>query len=669
MNDHLREKLKLLVQLLLIGSAYVIAGKVGLMLAVIQANTTAIWAPTGIAIATLLYFGDYVWPAIFAGALVTNIATPGTPILLALMIAAGNTLEGLAASYLIRKFANGVDAFQRPGDLFRFAFFGGVVSPIVSATIGTTGVILFGLSHWANYLQSWTTWWLGDMGGAIIIAPVLLLWLLDHKITLGKDRVYEIFLITCVVVAFSFLILANWIIFAYLVMPVFLWAALRLKQRDVATAIFAITEIFLWGTLRGYGPFVAYYHGTESLNAALLLLNAAMVSTAVTVMAFTAAVTEERNARRTLIEERSIDRAALASVGEGLIVTNRESDIVLMNPLAEALLGMSAAEVTGKKYYDVIPMEREDGTPVPISERPILATINTGRRIASDPFGAREFYVKKNGERFPVAYTKTPITLDGVIIGAIELFRDATRETEVDQAKTEFISFASHQLRTPLSVLGLSSELLRGQGELFGQYREEEVDSYVRDIQEATQQMNDIINDLLNVSRIESQSLRPAFASVRVVDLISQNLKALGPKIRRKQLKLTTRFPAQPSACITDPRLLSIIIQNLLSNAIKYTPAEGAIEVSVVQEKTHFVIVISDSGYGIPESEQANIFKKLFRASNARQIENEGSGLGLYIVKAMVEGLGGDISFVSKEGEGSTFIVRLPIGERRRSRR
>jgi two-component system phosphate regulon sensor histidine kinase PhoR len=258
----------------------------------------------------------------------------------------------------------------------------------------------------------------------------------------------------------------------------------------------------------------------------------------------------------------------------------------------------------------------------------------------------------------------TPIIWNGAVIGASCVFRDITKEIEVDRAKSEFVSFASHQLRTPLHIVGLSSSLLQEDGGLFAPNNQAEAKSYIRDIQEATQQMNNIINNLLNVSRIESQMLHPVFETVAIEMMIARNLKEMAPQIKKKRLTVKTRFPQQTSQCDTDPHILQIVLQNLISNAIKYTPERGTIDIAVTQEKTHVVLVISDTGYGIPEDEQGNIFKKLYRASNARQSGVEGSGLGLYIVKAMIDKLDGDISFVSKEDQGTTFIVRIPVNKK-----
>ena len=157
-----------------LATSYVLAGRLGLSFAAVNPSATPLWPPTGLALAALLLFGDRVWPGILIGALAVNLPINGsfTP---ALAIAVGNTLEGLVASYLVRRFAHGAAAFERARDIFRFAILAGLVSPMVSATIGTTTLRLAGYAPWADYGSIWLTWWVGDGAGALLFAPALVL--------------------------------------------------------------------------------------------------------------------------------------------------------------------------------------------------------------------------------------------------------------------------------------------------------------------------------------------------------------------------------------------------------------------------------------------------------------------------------------------------------------
>src|SRR5207249_4219314 len=160
---------------------YFIAGKLGLKLAVVNANATAVWPPTGIALAALLVFGYRVWPGIFLGAFLVNITTAGS-VATTIGIATGNTLEGLLGAYLINRFANGRRALERSQDVFKFATLAALLSTTVSATFGVTSLCLGGYARWTDYEPIWLTWWLGDVVGAFIVAPLLLLWSADPRV-------------------------------------------------------------------------------------------------------------------------------------------------------------------------------------------------------------------------------------------------------------------------------------------------------------------------------------------------------------------------------------------------------------------------------------------------------------------------------------------------------
>src|SRR5437867_11390831 len=164
-----------LALLVVLAAAYFVAGKLGLMLAFVHSSVPAVWPPTGIALAAFLVLGYRVWPGILLGAFLVNAATAGS-IASSLGIAVGNTLEGLLGAYLVNRFASGRNAFDRATDTFKFAVLAGMVSTVVSATCGVTSLALFGLADWARYGPIWLTWWLGDAAGAILVAPLLVLW-------------------------------------------------------------------------------------------------------------------------------------------------------------------------------------------------------------------------------------------------------------------------------------------------------------------------------------------------------------------------------------------------------------------------------------------------------------------------------------------------------------
>ncbi len=238
---------------------------------------------------------------------------------------------------------------------------------------------------------------------------------------------------------------------------------------------------------------------------------------------------------------------------------------------------------------------------------------------------------------------------------------DVTREVEVDRAKSEFVSLASHQLKTPLTAISwLTEALLSGdKGALNDEQRK-----YIENIHVTDRQMMEMVNDLLNVSRIElgTLQLRPeeidtaAFAHT----VVDEQKKSADDK----HITLVLNFEENLPHLQADKNLVKMIFQNLVSNAIKYTPARGAVTLTIARgagmRETLF-ITCADTGIGIPKDEQSKVFEKLHRARNAQASVPDGTGLGLYVIKTIIERVKGAITFDSVEGKGTTFFVTLPI--------
>jgi len=286
----------LIRQSALLALAYFVAGKLGLRLAFVHASATGVWPPTGIALAAFLILGYRVWPAILCAAFLVNLTTAGS-VATSLGIGIGNTLEGLAGAYLVNRFANGRRVFQGARDTFRFVILAALLSTTVSAIIGVTTLSIAGFADWAQYGRIWSTWWLGDAVGALVVAPVVLLWSNDSRVRWHRGQALE------AAALFAALSLVGLVVFdglvasafrhyplEFLCVPLLIWTAFRFGQREVATAVAVLSAIALVGTLRGFGPFA---RGTQ--NESLLLLQAFMGVTAVMSLALGAVVSERKD--------------------------------------------------------------------------------------------------------------------------------------------------------------------------------------------------------------------------------------------------------------------------------------------------------------------------------------------------------------------------------------
>lgn len=354
-----------------------------------------------------------------------------------------------------------------------------------------------------------------------------------------------------------------------------------------------------------------------------------------------------------LIANESIayNAAIVSSSEDAIIGQSKDGLITTWNKGAEILFQYTEKEIVGKHFSIIIPDTAKEEIDT------ILAKLLKGERV--------EHYdtlrKKKDGTLVDVSVTVSPIiNEEGAIVGASSVMRDITREKQIDRAKTEFVSLASHQLRTPLSAINWYAELLRDgeAGKLTKQQQE-----FVDEIFQGNQRMIKLVNELLNVSRVDFGNFTIEPVDTDILDISRSVVKELRPGIMKKKLNVSEDYEGETLSYKADPNILRIVIQNLVSNAVKYTPDRGKITIKIATDKKagKLIIVVSDTGYGIPKSQQNQIFTKLFRADNVQEMDTVGTGLGLYVLKSIVEESGGDVSFVSAENEGTTFTVTLPL--------
>jgi diguanylate cyclase (GGDEF)-like protein len=228
-----------------------------------------------------------------------NVTTAGS-VATSIAIAAGNTLEGVAGAWLVNRWARGCDAMNRTRDVFLFAILACILSTMVSATIGVTSLSLGGFAAWSDYLNVWVTWWLGDAVGDAVVAPLFLLWAFNPTVRWRRLQIVEAAaLLGCLIlvgqVVFNGVLISGHENYPleYLCIPILIWVAFRFGQREVATAIFVLSVVAIWGTMHGMGPF-----GRDSRNESLLLLQSFLGISAVMTMALAAEVSERRSAER-----------------------------------------------------------------------------------------------------------------------------------------------------------------------------------------------------------------------------------------------------------------------------------------------------------------------------------------------------------------------------------
>lgn len=353
--------------------------------------------------------------------------------------------------------------------------------------------------------------------------------------------------------------------------------------------------------------------------------------------------------------EHQVETEALFnSIGEGAITTDAFGVITRVNPIACKLLGFTEKEMLGQVFVKKIVATNLDDQIINLIDRPISKAFLSG-----EPVSQKMYYRTSEGKNLPVAITVSPVFLGDKPLGAIEVFRDITREHEIDRMKSEFISLASHQLRTPLSAIKTYTHMLYDG--FMGDVNSSQKKS-LSTIIGATDRMNELISTLLNVTRIEGGTIAITKKQVDVNKIASEVIDELALNSATKSISVTlVTEPEKDNKIRTDMLIFKEILSNLVSNSIKYTPDGGSVRIKIKRREQDVYFSIKDNGWGIPKSNQDQIFTKFFRAQNIVKQETTGTGLGLYLVKGLVEALGGKIWFKSQEHKGTTFYFTLPI--------
>lgn len=332
-----------------------------------------------------------------------------------------------------------------------------------------------------------------------------------------------------------------------------------------------------------------------------------------------------------------------------------DGEPILINETAREILGRGIEHgVSRRTYWETIRAFDVSGRPLRLEEVSIAHTLTTGKPSER----AATVIERPDGSRITVRSVSVPV-FDNAheLSSVIFVVEDIEREFAVDRAKTEFVSIASHQLRTPTTSIRWYAEMLltdASVGALTDMQRK-----YLNEIYKSDKRMIELVNALLNVSRIElgtfALSVRPAKPEGVLEDILNEHALI----VREKRIDIQRAFAHTPEIK-TDVHMLRIVLQNLITNALEYTPECGTVRCSISEAGGGISISIQDTGCGIPPAAHKKIFTKFFRADNAREIKPDGNGMGLYITKSIVEALSGTITCTSQEGEGTTFTVIIP---------
>jgi len=671
-----------LASLALLTAAYFIAGKIGLSLAYVNESTSAVWPPAGIAVAALLQLGLAAWPAVALGAFLVNVTTSGS-VLASLAIAAGNTLEALAAAWLVARFARGRAAFERTGDILRFAALAAFVATAIAASVGTLTLMAADLARPRDAAFIWLTWWLGDAAGVLVVAPLLLLWSTPARGAWTPARLAEaaalaVCLVTAALVTFTASpVGVQHLQVQFVTIPLLLWAAFRFGGRETAIAAATLSIVVIYGTVSGFGPF-ARPSPNESLLVALgfagvitivMLSVAAEVTTRVQVEGAMRRLNQEleqRVAARTSelarIQGHLLDAQQMAHIGswEWEIGSDRLwwSDEMCRlyglpegaPPSYEAFLAY-VHPVDRAAVHDAVTRALADSRPFTFDHR-IVRADGTIRTLHA------QGRVVLGGDRQPVRMLGTGHDITDRLAAEEQraqlLVEQAARHDaeQVSRAKDQFLAVLSHELRTPLNVaLGTAHRLRQSSPESSAAL----VDKLYRNLE----MLSKLVADILDVSRITAGFYVLETGPVSLRAVAEAAVDAVREAADRRRIRIETRMAELP-LLQGDARRLEQVASNLLSNAVKFAPEGGRVVVSLAREAGAVTLAVEDDGPGIAPAFLPHVFEEFRQADSSITREHGGLGLGLAIAKRLVQLHGGVITAANREGGGAVFTVSLP---------
>jgi PAS domain S-box-containing protein len=653
------------VRVLVVFAAYFVAGKIGLSTPFTSNNISPVWPAAGVALSAVLLFGYRIWPGIAAAAFLVNWSA--IPHVAAAGLACGNTLAALTGAFLVRKAPNFDDSLSRLRDVLGLITYAGLVSTMVSASVGVAVLFATRVHPWSNARSAWLIYWLGDAMGILLVAPLLLtlpkLWRICRSVRVAEFAALFLLLGLASLLIFSDqrLLYTKSHVLAFAVFPFVMWAAIRFGVSGFASSTVLIAAIATAETARGFGPFA---QDKPLTNAFLLQAFFGVISLSGLALAAVIAEREsleserEQLIRDQVLREARLQLAAIVeSSTDAIISKDMEGRITHWNPGAEQLYGYSSQEMIGKSVALLMPPERSDD----FSD--IMMKLAKGERI--------EHYEtvrqKKDGNRVDVSLSVSPIVnTAGKVVGAAAIARDISSRKHADEAlrKAEKLSATgrlaasiAHEINNPLESLTNLVYLLQRNESLDNSAR-----NYLRLAQGELHRAAHVTKQMLAFHR---HSSNPEI--VNLTELLDTVLDLYSPAARSAGVSVVRRYEGVNTICAF-PEEIHQVFANVIRNAIEAVPQGGTITLHVfASQEWNGVrrpgarVVIADTGSGISPENRERIFDPFFTTKG----EN-GTGLGLWISGGIILKHGGSIRVRSStrcDHSGTVFNVFLPTGD------
>ncbi len=676
------ENIRHTLHILFLGGAYFVAATIGLRyFDAVSGFASLVWPPSGIALAALLLGGYRLFPGILLGAFLANFAN-GAPLILALLIGAGNTLEALAATWLLKNVVRFTNTFVDEHDVFGYVLVGCAAS-VVAATVGVTGLFASDIVPASDYVATWSAWWVGDLLGIVLVAPFILLWWTRPETPRPPFRVGRA--IEVVLLALLF-ITANFYVWSDLLRPFYLGGvdiiplpyfvffplvliALRFGARMTILATFATAVAATIGTTFGTGVF-----GGVTPSAGLYQMQLFLLFMMTTILIIGTVVAKRTRAEEKLSDQSAtlVEAQALAHVGSweyqpfkegpgkliwsdelyriyGLIpgarAPSRETFISAIHPDDRAVVeeAIDAALSDGKPFdlkYRII----RSGTEI----RYLHSVV---RSIDGRDHGKKMIGVSKD-------ITERTLAEAGLHAETTALEAALAEIRATDAAKTRFLAALSHELRNPLAPILSAVELLQ-----IRKKEDPETARLVAMIERQVRNLKALLGDLLDLSRVEREKITLRKEPVEVATVIKHAEETAAVYLTGRKHAVIVSISGGSFTILVDPLRMEQMLVNLLYNAAKYSAVGSPIMLSCRRNRDGVEFVVADQGRGIDPSFLPRIFEPFAQYTEPGMTPPPGGGLGigLHLVKAMAELHGGKVTAASKGiGQGSTFTIHFP---------
>lgn len=353
-----------------------------------------------------------------------------------------------------------------------------------------------------------------------------------------------------------------------------------------------------------------------------------------------------------LAQELEKFQMAVDNSSDHIVITDENGKIIYANQAVEKITGYKISEIIGQKAGDKSLWGDQ-------MKKDFYKKMWHIIKEEKKPFWGQLKNKRKDGTIYDAEVHISPILdKNNNIKYFIGLEMDITEAKKIERAKSEFVSLASHQLRSPMANIAMALDFIINHD---SNNLNSEQKKQLSEINTDVYSLADLINGLLNLSRIEMGTFHAQLETInldKILRIIESEIQA---QVEQKQINLIKNYQYKTPNIITDKSILKIALQNLITNAVKYTPEMGLIKIGVIIKNNMLNVKVKDSGYGIPKSEQVKIFSRFFRANNIKQMDIPGSGIGLSLTKKLLTAVGGKIWFTSKENIGTTFEFILPI--------